>query len=102
MWRLRECAHRLIGLHCVGVLAAQLVTAAGYATTRAGIAAFLQMTELAWVYLLDITALHEPTSLCATLGSAIVFLAALAAAGPLDSSPTSPPPVSVMRRQLLK
>ena len=71
------------------MLAAQLMTAAGYATTRAGIAVFLQMTELAWVYMLDITALHESTSLCATLGSAIVFVAALAAARPVDSPPGS-------------
>ena len=70
----------LIGLHCAGVLASQLATAAGYATTRAGIAAFLQMTELPWVYVLDVTALGEPTSLLASLGCAIVFVSAVIAA----------------------
>ena len=62
------------------MLAAQLALAAGYATTRAGISAFLQLTELAWVYLLDVTALGEPTSVLASLGTALVFGSALAAA----------------------
>ena len=42
--------------------------------------AFLQLTELPWVYLLDVLALGEPTSLLAGLGSAVVFVAAVAAA----------------------
>ena len=68
---------------------AQLVTAAGYATTRAGIAAFLQLTELAWVYLLDVAALREPTSILATLGSAVVFVGAVAAVSGGDARATS-------------
>ena len=63
----------LIGGHCVGVLTAQLALAAGYATTRAGIGAFLQLTELAWVWAMDVFLLGEPTSALASAGSAIVF-----------------------------
>jgi len=47
---------------------------------RAGMVAFLQLTELPWVYLLDVLALGEPTSLLASLGSAVVFAGAVAAA----------------------
>ena len=68
----------LLGLHCVLTLGAQLALAAGYATTRAGIGGFLQLTELAWVYLVDTTLLAEPTNLYATLGTALVFGSALA------------------------
>ena len=46
----------LLGAHCVFTLGAQLALAAGYATTRAGIGGFLQSSELAWVYLLDVSA----------------------------------------------
>lgn len=70
----------LIGLHCAFVLSAQLCFSLGYRTTRAGIAAFLQLTELAWVYVLDVVALGEPTSVFATLGTALVFCSAVAAA----------------------
>ena len=69
----------LVGLHCLTALAAWLATGAGYATTRAGMVAFLQLTELPWVYLLDITALGEPTNLLAGVGSAVVFASAVAA-----------------------
>ena len=62
------------------MLSAQLVFAAGYRSTRVGIAAFLQLTEIAWVYLLDIVALGEPTSALASLGTALVFSSAAAAA----------------------
>ena len=70
----------LVFVHCAFVLSAQLAFAAGYRSTRAGIAAFLQLTELAWVYLLDVTALGEPTTPLATLGTAVVFGSAVAAA----------------------
>ncbi|KAL1495477.1 hypothetical protein AB1Y20_016843 [Prymnesium parvum] len=70
----------IIVVHCACTLAAQLSAAAGFATTRAGIAAFLQLTELAWVYALDVFVLGEPTSFLAGLGSAIVFVSAVAAA----------------------
>ena len=55
-----------------------MALAAGYATTRAGIGGFLQLTELAWVYLIDVTLLAEPTNLFATLGTALVFASAVA------------------------
>lgn len=70
----------VIGLHCAFVLSAQLCFSFGYRTTRAGIAAFLQLTELAWVYVLDSCVLGEPTSFFATLGTALVFCSAVAAA----------------------
>ena len=69
----------VIGLHCAFVLSAQLCFSLGYRTTRAGIAAFLQLTELAWVYVLDSCVLGEPTSFFATLGTALVFCSAIAA-----------------------
>ena len=47
---------------------------------RTELVAFLQLTELPWVYLIDITALGEPTSALATAGSALVFASAVAAA----------------------
>jgi drug/metabolite transporter (DMT)-like permease len=59
-------------------LGAQLALAAGYATTRAGIGGFLQLTELAWVYVVDVTLLAEPTSLLGSCGTALVFASALA------------------------
>ena len=51
----------------------QLLMAAGFATTRAGIAAFLALTELAFSYVLGVTALGEPTSVLGGLGTAVVF-----------------------------
>lgn len=68
----------ILALHCALTLGAQLALAAGYATTRAGIGGFLQLTELAWVYLIDVTLLAEPTNLFATLGTALVFASAVA------------------------
>ena len=69
----------LVGLHCICALGAWLATGAGYATTRAGMVAFLQLTELPWVYVLDISALGEPTNALKSVGSAIVFASAVAA-----------------------
>jgi hypothetical protein len=48
--------------------------------TRAGIAAFLQLTEIAWVYAVDVTVLGEPTSRLATLGTVVVFISAVGVA----------------------
>jgi len=70
----------LIGLNCVCTLGGHLATAAGYQTTRAGIVAFLQLTEIPWVYLLDVWILGESTSVLKTWGSIIVFGSAVAAA----------------------
>jgi len=70
----------LIGVNCTCTLAAHLTTAAGYRDMRAGMVAFLQLTELPWVYVLDVLALGEPTSLLASVGSAVVFAGAVAAA----------------------
>lgn len=67
----------ILALHCALTLGAQLSLAAGYATTRAGIGGFLQLTELAWVYVIDISILSEPTNLFASLGTALVFGSAL-------------------------
>jgi len=70
----------LIGVNCACTLVAHLATAAGYRDTRAGMVAFLQLTELPWVYLLDVVLLEEQTSLLASLGSVVVFSSALVAA----------------------
>ena len=79
VWPTAAADWALVSAHCVCAFGGQLVTAAGYSTTRAGIAAFLQLTELAWTYLLDAAVLREPTSLLASLGSAVVFVGAVAA-----------------------
>lgn len=63
----------LLLLYGAGILTGQLLMAAGYRTTRAGVGAFLALTELAFAYLLDVLALHEPTSALGGLGTAIVF-----------------------------
>ena len=68
----------ILALHCILTLGAQLALAAGYATTRAGIGGFLQLTELAWVYCIDVTILAEPTNLYASLGTMLVFASAVA------------------------
>ena len=70
----------LLLLYCTGILAGQLTMAEGYRTTRAGVAAFLALTELAFSYLLGVTALGEPTSFLATLGTAVVFASVAALA----------------------
>ena len=70
----------LILVHCACTLLAHLATAAGYRDTRAGMVAFLQLTEVPWVYVLDVSVLGEPTSALATIGCAVVFLGALVAA----------------------
>ena len=80
----------LILLYCAGILSGQLTMTAGalpivqtcvlrmdggagFATTRAGIAAILAVSEIAFAYVLDIVALKEPTNGFATAGTAIVF-----------------------------
>ena len=89
----------LILTHCGCALAAQLALATGYATTRAGISAFIQLTELAWVYVLDVTLLGEPTTVLSTLGTAIVFVSAVAAASISGQDKSAvPPPVPVETR----
>ena len=55
----------------------------------AGIGGFLQLTELAWVYAIDITLLAEPTNLFASLGTALVFASALAVLRVSSPSTTS-------------
>lgn len=70
----------LVLVHCACTLLAHLATAAGYRDTREGMVAFLQLTEVPWVYVLDVSVLGEPTSVLATIGCAVVFLGALAAA----------------------
>ena len=50
----------LLVLYCAGILTGQLAMAAGYATTRAGLAAFLALAELGFAYLLGGTREAEP------------------------------------------
>mmetsp|Transcript_11776 Transcript_11776/g.20116 ORF Transcript_11776/g.20116 Transcript_11776/m.20116 type:complete len:371 (+) Transcript_11776:89-1201(+) len=70
----------LIAVHCACTLGGHLATASAYTTTRAGMVAFLQLTEIPWVYVLDVAALSEPMSPLASLGCMVVFLSAVAAA----------------------
>lgn len=70
----------LMGANCSCTLIAHLATASGYSTTRAGIVAFLQLTEIPWVYLLDVFVLGEATNTLKSVGSAVVFFSALAVA----------------------
>ena len=70
----------LILLNSACTLSAWLATAAGYQDTRAGMVAFLQLTELPWVYLIDIYLLGEPTTSMASLGCVVVFVGAVAVA----------------------
>ena len=72
-WPMAVTDWLLLGLYCAGILIGQLTMAAGYATTRAGLAAFLALTELAFSYLLGVSVLSEPTNLLASLGTAVVF-----------------------------
>lgn len=80
--RLKAPAHPtdwlLLGLYCLGILSGQLMMAAGYATTRAGIGAFLALTELAFAFVLGVTALGEPTNVLAGVGTAITLLGSVA------------------------
>ena len=78
----------ILALHCVLTLGAQLALAAGYSTTRAGIGGFLQLTELAWVYLIDVTLLAEPTTLLASVGTGLVFASAVAMLKVSSTTPT--------------
>ena len=70
----------LIATVCICTLGGHLSTASGYQTTRAAIVAFLQLTEIPWVYLLDVVALGETTTMVKSIGSAIVFVSAVAVA----------------------
>ena len=70
----------LIATVCICTLGGHLSTASGYQTTRAAIVAFLQLTEIPWVYLLDVVALGETTTMMKSIGSAIVFISAVAVA----------------------
>ena len=70
----------LVFTNCACTLGGHLATAAGYQTTRAGIVAFLQLTEIPWVYGLDVWLLGEPTTLSKSIGSAVVFGSAVAVA----------------------
>lgn len=79
----------LLLLYCAGILVGQLTMAAGYRTTRAGVAAFLALTELAFSYVLGVTALGEPTNALATLGTAVVF-GSVGALALKPSRPTQP------------
>ena len=63
----------LLGLYCAGVLFGQLLMAAGYTTTRASIAAFLALSEVAFAYVLGAVALAEPTNALAGLGTALTL-----------------------------
>jgi hypothetical protein len=64
--------------------------AAGFATTRAGLAAFLALSELAFAYLLGVLALGEPTSARSALGTAIVFCSVVPLALKRSPRPTAP------------
>lgn len=70
----------LVAMNCLCTLGGHLATAAGYQTTRAGVVAFLQLTETPWVYLLDVLALGESTTAMKSIGSAIVFVSAVVVA----------------------
>ena len=72
--------YALIATNCACTLAGHLATASGYSTTRAGIVAFLQLTEIPWVYLLDVLVLDESTTKWKSIGSAVVFVSAVAVA----------------------
>ena len=80
IWPQDKIDWALVATNCSCTLAAHLATAAGYQTTRAGIVAFLQLTEIPWVYLLDVLALGESTTTMKSMGSAIVFVSAVAVA----------------------
>jgi len=70
----------LLAVYCAGILSGQLMMAAGYATTRAGIAAFLALTEIAFSWVLGVTALGEETSVLAGVGTLVVFASVAALA----------------------
>ena len=80
VWPSDRLDYALVGVNSVCTLAAWLATAAGYQDTRAAMVAFLQLTEMPWVYLLDIFLLGEPTTALATLGCGVVFAGALTVA----------------------
>ena len=63
----------LLLLYCVGILSGQLAMARGMATTRAGVGAILQVSEIAFAFVLDVVFLGERTNALAAGGTAIVF-----------------------------
>ena len=69
VWPAEATDWMLIALNCACTLTAHLLTAAGYGTTRAGMVAFLQLTALPWVYVIDVFLLSEPTNALGTLGA---------------------------------
>lgn len=90
LWPRDATDYLLIVTNCVCTLGGHLATASGYATTRAGIVAFLQLTEIPWVYLLDVLVLHEATTTWKSMGSAIVFVSAVAVAVLRQQQPQQP------------
>jgi len=68
----------LLLVYCVGILVGQLLMAAGYATTRAGVGAFLALTELAFAYVLGVGALGEPTNVLAAAGTTLTLCGSVA------------------------
>ena len=80
LWPADATDWALIALNSACTIGAHLATAAGYRDTRAGVVAFLQLTEMPWVYVLSAGVLGEPTTVLATAGSTVVFVGALAAA----------------------
>ena len=80
LWPQTATDWALVGTNCACTIGAHLATASGYSTTRAGIVAFLQLTEIPWVYLLDVLVLDEATSTLKSVGSAVVFASAVAVA----------------------
>ena len=72
----------LIMLYCVTILIGQLLLATGFALLETARAATLNLTEICFAWLLDVTVLREPTSPLACFGTAGVFLGcALASMG---------------------
>lgn len=63
----------LYGGYFVTLMASQLILAEGYRRVPAAEAAILNLSELAFAYLLDVTLLREPTSVAAACGTAVVF-----------------------------
>jgi len=79
----------LIALNCICTLGGHLATATGYQTTRAGMVALLQLTEIPWVYFIDVGVLGESTTPLKTWGSMIVFGSAVMAAIVAHHPPSS-------------
>lgn len=80
LWPADAMDWALVATNSACTIGAHLATAAGYRDTRAGVVAFLQLTEMPWVYVLSAGVLGEQTTVLATAGSAVVFIGALGAA----------------------